>query len=196
MFKEIFKPSLILILVCAVVTGALAYVNGVTKPIIAQRENQAKQEGLLKVMPSAESFSEQKSCDQLKKEGLSPSKRVIGIFEGKAAAENIGYVVELASKGYGGDIKMLVGIDKDLSVTGVYLTGHNETPGLGSKASDDVFVNQYIGTSPKGGFSVVKGAAKSDAEIQAISGATISSRAVTVGVNDALELVRSIVGGE
>lgn len=195
MFKEIIKPSLILFLVCAVITGALAYVSGVTKPIIDENNRKTEQESLAQVLPEAESFLEPKTAEALKADGFTVSDRITRIYEGQKGSDSMGYVVEVSSKGYGGAIKMFVGIDKEQNITGVLLTSHNETPGLGAKASEPGFTGQYLGAFPEKAFSVVKGKANDDSEIQAISGATITSRAVTQGVADAIALVKSMAGG-
>jgi electron transport complex protein RnfG len=136
-----------------------------------------------------------KTADQLKIEGLTASERITKVYEAQKGGESLGYVIEVSTKGYGGAIKMFVGIDKSQSITGVLLSSHNETPGLGSKAADEAFSGQYLGAAPEKELFVVKGVAKNDNEIQAISGATITSRAVTQGVSDAIALVRSMAGG-
>lgn len=195
MLKDIFKPAFILFLICAVVTGALAYVNGITLPIITETQKQAEQDALARVLPGVETFAEPKSAEQLKAQGLNVSDSILNLYEGKKGQEVFGYVAEIATKGYGGAIKMFVGIDKDKNISGVLLVSHNETPGLGSKANEPAFTEQYLGAFPDGSFSVVKGAANADGEIQAISGATISSRGVTQGVNDAMTLIGSLAGG-
>ncbi len=195
MFKEIIKPALILFIVCVVITGALAYVNGVTEPIISENEKVTEQESLAKVLPGAESFTEPRLAEKLKAEGYTVGDSVVKLYEAQKGGESIGYVVEVSTKGYGGAMKMFVGIDKAQSVTGLSLTSHNETPGLGSKAADPKFSDQFLGAFPEKEFFVVKSAAKADYEIQAISGATVSSRAVTRGVADAIALIRSMAGG-
>lgn len=195
MFKEIIKPALILFIVCAVVTGALAYVNGVTEPIIDENIRIAEQESLSKVLSDAEKFLEPKSAEQLKAEGFEVSERIGKIYEAQKGGESIGFVVEVSTKGYGGAIKMFVGIDKTQSITGVLLMSHSETPGLGAKGAEPSFRDQFLGAIPEKEFSVVKKNPKADNEIQAISGATVTSRAVTNGVADAVTLVRSMAGG-
>lgn len=195
MFKEIIKPALILFIVCVVITGSLAYVNSVTKPIIDENNRIAEQEGLLKVIPEAESFSEPKSAQDLNDEGIETSETVSKLYEAKNDAHILGYVVEVIPKGYGGELKMFVGVDADKSITGIYVTSHNETPGLGAKAAEQPFIDQYLGAVPEGGFSVVKGSSRNDSEVEAVSGATISSRAITQGVNDAVALVDTLKGG-
>lgn len=195
MFKEIIKPSLILFLVCAIIAGALAYVNGVTQPIIAENDRVTEQESLAQVLPGSDSFKEPVEAETLKDKGLKVSDRIVQLYEAQKGGETSGYVVEVNSKGYGGDIKIFVGVDTQSNITGVTLVNHNETAGLGAKAADAAFTQQYLGKIPEKTFSVVKGVADDDNEIEAISGATISSKAVTQGVEDAVQLIRSLLGG-
>ncbi len=195
MFKEIIKPALILFIICAVVTGALAYVNGVTEPIIAENNRLAEQESLKEVFPGADGFLDAKSAEELTAQGFAVTERISKVYEAQKNGETIGYVVSAISSGYGGSIHLFVGISKEASITGVSLVSHNETPGLGSKGAEPAFKDQYLGKIPEKEFTVVKTAAKADYEIQAISGATTTSKGVTNGVKDAVALVRSMAGG-
>ena len=97
-----------------------------------------------------------------------------------------------SAKGYGGDIDLMVGIDTSGKVTGVSILSISETAGLGMNAKNESFINQYMGKS--GTIGVSKNGA-SDTEIQALTGATITSKAVTSAVNTALSLY-SQIGGE
>lgn len=196
MYRDIVKPALILFLVCVVMTSALAYVNGVTEPIIAENEKLAEQESLSKVLANADSFSDAKTSDELKEQGFNISDRIEKLYEAQKDGNLVGYVVAVSSRGYGGAIKIIVGIDKNHTITGVLLTSHNETPGLGANAANSSFTDQFKGEIPQEEFFVVKSKADDDNEIQAVTAATVSSRAVTVGVADAVALVRSMSGGE
>ena len=115
MYKEVIKPSLILFIVCAVVTGALAYVNGITQPIIEENERIARQEAMAEVLPGSSSFSEPISYEELKEEGFPVSSTIRNIYE----AVDAGYVVEATVKGYGGEVNMMIGIDLDKNIKGI-----------------------------------------------------------------------------
>lgn len=195
MFKEIVKPSVILFLVCAFITGALAYVNSVTEPIIAENARLAEQESLKRVFGEADNFLGPKDAKQLSAEGFKVSEKIEKLYIAQKSGQSVGYVVAVSSGGYGGKIKMLVGIDNDLNIEGISITSHNETPGLGARAADIGFTDQFLGKAPEKVFNVVKRVPRDDSEIQAITAATITSKAVTYGVNDAVALVRSMVGG-
>ena len=86
--------------------------------------------------------------DSLTDQGYQPGERIKNLYTSTNGGEIVGCVVEVASKGYGGNIVMLVGIDKSLSITGVAILSHNETPGLGSKA-DGEYMERYLGRIPR-----------------------------------------------
>lgn len=195
MFKEIIKPSLILLLVCAFITGALAYVNGVTEPIIDENNMIAEQESLKNVYSDADNFLEAKTADMLKAEGIDVSENIQKVYIAQKDGQSVGYVAAVFSRGYGGQMKILVGIDNDLNIEGVSLTSHKETPGLGANASNPKFTDQFLGKAPQATYNVVKTIPNNENEIQAITAATVTSKAVTKGVDEAVALVRSIAGG-
>ena len=92
------------------------------------------------------------------------------------------------AKGYGGDITVVTGISAEGKVTGVYTLNSSETPGLGKKTEDEAFTEQYLADRQGSQFQVVKNTAKGPGEVVAVAGATISSKAVTQAVNQAVEI--------
>ncbi|HEY8500134.1 MAG TPA: FMN-binding protein, partial [Clostridia bacterium] len=104
-----------------------------------------------------------------------------------------GYVVNVAAKGYGGDINMIVGVDNNGAVTGIIIGDNEETPGLGTKALEPDFINQFSEVSFNDKLTVVKQNKKSANEIQAISGATVTSRGLTEGVQAALDVSKKLM---
>lgn len=101
--------------------------------------------------------------------------------EGKA----IGYRFDVIERGYKGNIKMIVGVDVEGTVTGVIVAEHEETPEIGSPATEEEFLSQFVGT---------EGRVNLGEEIDAVSGGTVTSRAVTRGVNKALDLFKMVTG--
>ena len=156
--------------ITAVVAAALALVNQVTAPTIARRA----------VMPDAEYVS-------FDYHGSDPAILDIqGAYrEGKLA----GYCVQVTTNGFGGAINMMVGVDAVGKVTGVSILSMSETAGLGARASEPGFLGQFQGLS---GQPMLKKDDAQRGEIDAISGATITSRAVTHGVDAALEAVATL----
>lgn len=180
--KSVLTTALKLFLITAVSAFLLAAINKVTAPVIA--DNNAKMEVLAKqeVLSEAAEFLTSE-IPGISEEGVTINSLSVGLKEN--GGEVCGYVVTATSdKGYGGNIKVMVGIDKDLKVTRVKIMESSETAGLGANASKPQFIQQFEGSS--GRFEVVKGSAKAN-EISAIASATITSRAVTACVNGALE---------
>lgn len=189
MWDNILKPTLVLFIVCAVITGSLAYVNAMTKDIIDERTREAQEQYRKEVMSEADQFV------QIEPDGM--ADKIVGIYEAYNQDTIVGYVMDVITKGYGGSMSLTVGVNIDGQVTGVIIGDNNETPGLGSKAKEPDFINQFYETTVKDTLSVVKQNKKAANEIQAISGATITSRAVAEGVQAALDSVKLIKeGGE
>jgi len=189
MWDSILKPTLVLFLVCVIISGSLAYVNNITRDVIEESTKAEQAESRKQVMTEAESFKE------VKAENISDA--VTGVYEGYKGNEKIGYVMDVTVKGYGGNISMTVGVDLNGHITGVKIGDHNETPGLGAKAAEPEFINQFGDITFNDNLTVVKQNKKASNEIQAVSGATISSRAVTRGVSVALQAAGILIkGGE
>jgi len=112
------------------------------------------------------------------------------IYQARAEGQVIGYAVRVVTTGYGGEIRLLVGIGPDLErITGMEVVEHVETPGLGGKINESSFQEQFEGLQPQQDISYVKGGDTQAKEnsIEAISGATISTDAVVSGINKTLD---------
>ncbi len=177
--KEYLVPTVTLFVICLVATLLLGLTNQVTAPIIKELAVKTEIESRQKVFANAASFSEAKELD----EGAS----IVAALDESGAT--IGYVVVNIAKGYGGDISVMTGVDVDGKVTGVNILSQAETAGLGAKATEESFRNQFVGLVS--GITVSKDKAGENS-IDAITGATITSRAVTEAVNAAIEAA----GGE
>ncbi len=185
--KEITSLTIKLFLFCTVVAALLAAVNSITQPIIAANEEKNFQLSMQEVLSDASSFEEVNADFTVKDSGVSVSS----VYR----ADNGGYVVSaVCAEGYGGDISIMVGINPDLSVKQIRIMSMSETPGLGAKASNTAFSDQY--RSLHHGIEVVKNTEPAGNQIQAISGATVTSKAVTKAVNAALEAAQTLQGGE
>lgn len=162
--KDIIKPIAVLAGICLVVTALLAYINLVTAPIITAAEQKAAEEARMEVMPDANSFEQ---LDSKLPEGV----------EEAYLADNGGYVFMLTTKGYGGDIKLMCGI-KDGFIIKIKTLSHSETSGIGSKVVDNNsnYRENYYG---KGAFNYE--------EVDAVTGATISSKAYKKAIGTAFE---------
>ena len=180
--KVILIPAISLFIICAVCAGLLALTNDMTKDKIAEYAVLQEEQAKMSVAPDAAGFSEAKTTnvngtDYVYYEALDNGDALIG------------YVFSATSKGYGGDLTVMVGISCEGLVTGVKPTAISETPGLGMKAQSSDFLVQYTGKSA--GIEVNKNE-PGDNEIRAITGATITSRAVTTAVNAAFEAFNTV----
>lgn len=177
-FKSILKPTMVLTIICLIASAALVGTNALTEKNIekAQLENAENTRKL--VMQDADSFVQ-----------------VDDYYVALKGSEEIGMVFETETKGYGGSVKVMTAISMEGSVTGVSILSHTETPGLGANAEKDSFVDQYIADVPAEGFWVTKSEATQDSEIEALTGATITSNAVTDAVNLAIERYDEVKGG-
>lgn len=193
MNKSLVSDCIKLFIITIVAGLALGFVYNVTKEPIAKQEELAKQEAYQAVFADAKSFAEvdyedsdiQAVCDKNGLTGITMNE----IMEAKDASGNqIGYVFNVTtSEGYGGDIQLAVGVQTDGTLNGYDTLSIGETAGLGMNATTDAFKNQYKGIKAKQ-LTVVKDGtgSQSDEKIDAISGATITSRAVTSAVNTCL----------
>ena len=170
--KYILRLVLTLFVITAVVAALLAGVNSVTAPAIAQLKAEKTQQAIEAVLPGGG------------EEVDFPETALVS----KVYASETGYAVEVTPVGFDNTITMMVGVDKAGNVLGIDIISHTETAGLGAVADAGTpagvsFREQFVGMS--GSVSVTK----DGGEVEAITGATITSRAVCVGVNAALEVV-------
>lgn len=185
MGKDMFKLGLNLLIISAVAALLLALTNSVTASTIAQRNEQANAEARKLVLESAQDFEQVKDVKTDNSKGVEVSE----IYEAKDASGNtVGYTLKVLPSGYGGTIELMVGIDSTKGqVSGINVVSNSETAGLGAKATNPEFSDQYKG-KPLEELSVLKNGTPGDTEIKAISGATITSTAVTNGVDAAIEV--------
>lgn len=187
--KEILIPTVSLFVICLCVTALLAVTNAVTKDSIAYQQELSAAESRQAVCPDAVDF-EKVEYD------------VQGVECYKALDESgnlIGYAISSASRGYGGDVKVMTGINaEDGSVIAINVYDNSgETPGLGVNTSGEKFTSQFAGLSSGTGVTVDKDAGKNpdSVAVDSVTGATISSRAVTNAVNQAFEAYNAVKEG-
>ena len=190
--NTIIKDTIILTLITLVAGGLLGLVYEITKAPIAQQEEMSKQEAYKAVFEDADSFEVCVEADDadiakyLADNGFT-AQTVNEVMEAKdASGETLGYALNMTtSEGYGGDIVFSMGVRLDGTLNGISLLTLNETAGLGMNADKPEFKDQYQDKNVES-FEVTKTGAAADNEINAISGATITSNAVTGGVNAGL----------
>lgn len=166
--KDIFKITLNLVIIYLVGGFILAFVYANASPKIFRNNEEAEKKALKQLMPDAdvnEKLGDWTIHDKHAK-----------YFISKKGGDTIGYIIQSFGKGYSSYINTFIAVDKEFRVQKINVLSHAETPGLGDEIEADSFKNQFKGKSIEH-LKVIKGDTKDD--IQAISGATISSRAVT-----------------
>lgn len=198
--KGMIKDALILFAITLIAGLMLGVVNDITKEPIAQQEQKAKNEACQNVFAAADSFEAQELADSAQIEQVLTDTGISGadIDELMAAKDAsgalLGYVITVTDhEGYGGDIQFSMGITNEGTLNGISLLSISETAGLGMRAGE-VLVPQFADKNVSK-FTYTKTGATADSEIDAISGATITTNAVVNGVNAGLAYFDKILKG-
>lgn len=183
---KMVKIALCLLLITAISTALVALVNEVTKGPIAEQRLAKVNAAMAKVLP-AENYEAVDITDK----GLEDI--VLEVYTAKDATGNVvGYCVKTAPAGYGGAIEMITGIDANGLVSGVDIVSMSETAGLGTKTQDANWLAQYVGKGSD--VAVTTSVEPMENEVSAVSGATVSSKAVTRGVAAAINAANQVKG--
>jgi electron transport complex protein RnfG len=181
--KKIIHLGVVLFTVTAITGLILGAVNDITAEPIRRTQARLKAEALAAALPEAEAFS---AVDLSSKGG---SAIIRDVQAGSAGGKTVGHCITVAPSGYAGAIEIVVGINESGGLRAIRILSQSETPGLGAKAPLPEFSGQFAGKDAER-LVVVKSKPSAPDQIQAISGATITSDAVTSGVNSALEYWR------
>lgn len=184
--KENLRLGLILLLITGIAGFLLGGAFEITKAPIAASIEADKQTALKEILPTADKFT---------KTDVKLNEKISEVNSALKGTEIEGYAIKVAPKGYGGLVEIMVGISKDGKVSGIKILAHTETPGLGANAPEPKFSGQFKDKPTKDKLEVVKIAPTKENQIQAITGATITSKAVTLGVNDAIDFYNSSLKG-
>lgn len=199
--NKIVKNTLILTAITVVSGLLLGVVYGITKEPIAEAQENTKQEAYRSVLSDASSFETMEDFDAadadsiLEENGYS-SDEITEVAEGiDDSGETVGYVVNVMShEAYDGDLEVSVGIAADGTVKGIEMLSISETAGLGMKADEAEFKDQFKDKNVEK-FTYTKSGESGDDKIDAISGATITTNAVTNAVDSALVYFQNELGG-
>ena len=199
MKNKALKGVLVLVILTLLSGVSLGAVNAVTKEPIARAEEEKKTEAYRIVSPGADTFKVTEDADPkeaaavLEAAGF-PNDTIDEVVTSYKGEKTAGYVITVTdSAGYGGDIRYTVGLDTEGVITGITFLSLSESPGLGMEARDDPdWRTQFIGRS-KPDLTVVKTGEAAPDGIDALSGATITSKAVTSGVNAVLTYYREVL---
>lgn len=174
--KDIAKLGIFLMIVAGIAAAALSTTYILCAPKIEEQKVREREAALTQVLPAATSFKEaQKTVDGIE----------VSYFQGFSNEKTVGAAIMVSPMGYGGSIEMLVGIDSKGKVSGVKILKSAETPGLGLNADDPRFLLQFKGKSSDDKL-------KAKLDIQAITGATITTQTIADGVREALRIFKKL----
>ncbi|MDR5657879.1 RnfABCDGE type electron transport complex subunit G [Serpentinicella sp. ANB-PHB4] len=185
--KDMLKMGLILLAFTAVSGMILGLTNDVTQGIIQERLEEENIQAIAGLLPEAEDFN------NLEDEAILQRDLIVEVYEGQKEDETVGYTVRANPIGYGGRVVVITGISVDGEILGVEIAAQSETPGLGDKITDNEYLDQYVGKSTEEELVTTKGGETGEKYINAITGATVSSEAVTDGVNAARALYEEVL---
>ncbi|MGN0155172.1 MAG: RnfABCDGE type electron transport complex subunit G [Lachnospiraceae bacterium] len=196
MSSESIKNTISLMVITVVAGLLLGLVHEITKEPIAQETQRAKEEAYKEVFAEADSFTAIEIDSEKLEKDLEEQGYDASIDEAMQALDKsgnlAGYVLTVTDhEGYGGDIQFAMGVQSDGTVNGISFLSIGETAGLGMKATEDDFKKQFAGKNVER-FSYTKNGASAENEIDALSGATITTNAVTNGVNAGLYYISTI----
>lgn len=191
--RESIKLGVILMLIAGCAAGALAVVNSFTEPLIQKQHEEALQNALSEVLPGSDVFV---LHNELKNQAPTVVQGILGdiyVAESGTGEGAAGLVVTALPAGYSSTVTLLVGMNAAGSLTGIRVISQSETPGLGSRIAEPEFYAQeaFAGQTVSEELKVTK----DGGNVDAVTSATISSRAVVRGVNAAFELYRSVAAG-
>ncbi len=180
--KVVLIPTVALLVICLVATTLLAFTNSITAEKIALNAVETENASRSLVLPDGASYSEVTTAEN----GVT---YCIGYDK---IGNEIGYIFTAGAKGYGGTVSVMVGMDKEGTISGIEILSHSETPGLGANAVKDDFKGRFEG---KSGILTVDKVSNDGQNIQAITAATITSKAVVSAVNTISETYTQIMTG-
>ena len=183
-FQEFVSPILVLVAICFVVTFALAFIYGITDPIIKENNAKAAAETRAVLLEASEG-----KFDVYDGELYTDDANKIEVTECYIAQNKSGVVITAKSNSYGGDLVAMIGIDEQGAITAVQVTEASDTPGVGSKAQLPDHLNQYVNLT-----SLTDVQVKKDANVNAVTGASVSSGAVHRCVFGALKQYEKMGG--
>ncbi len=175
MKNDFVMPVVVLVLICVVISGALAATNSVTGPVIVKGATERAEAARIEILPEADGF-----------ERISPQREIYGVTECYRATNGAGFVISVSGDGYGGNgsLSLMVAVSPEGAIIATKTLANSDTKGIGSKVSEPLYESQFAGMdSSLGGYI-------------AITGATVSSNAYRSAVENALAAYAAIAGQE
>jgi len=182
-FNTYIKPIIVLVGICLVVSAALAATFGITNPIIEARAKADADAARQEILPAAESFT------QYDGELWKSDDNKASVQEVYVADNGSGIVVTVQTASFGGALIEMIGVGADGAITGIKISSHADTPGVGTNAMTEGHLAQYMGVS-----ELTSTAAKSEPAVDHVSGASVSSDAIHYGIYAALQQFKQMGG--
>lgn len=177
-FVEYIKPALVLVVICLVSSVALSQTYSITKPTVEANAKKAADKARILVMPRGDAFTE------------SDAKLEPMIFDYFVANNKEGVAITSSAKSFGGQIKVMVGVNADGTIEGVTVTSHADTPGLGTKPMAPEILKMYKGKTIKEVVpdmnNIGADSIKKNPNLDTVTGATVSSNGIYHSVQYAL----------
>ncbi len=173
-WNKIFKPIVVLVIICIVITGALAATNSVTAPIIDEATRVAQQKARTELLPEAEDFEPVTGVE------------VENVSDIYASTNDVGVIITSSAKGYGGDVVVMTAFNPDGTIKQIKVTEQAETKGIGSKVvATPSYWENYMSMDASDALVL-------NEDVDAVTSATISSTALINAVNSAIEAYNAI----
>ncbi len=182
-FKKYAAPIIVLVGICLVISAALAATYSVANPIIIANAKAAADAARQELLPAADSFSNYDGDLWVSDDGK------VEVQEVAVADNGSGMVMTVSTTSFGGELIEMVGIDAEGKLTGVKISSHGDTPGVGTKAMQEGHLSQYLGLS-----ELTSSAAKTDPAVNHVSGASVSSNGIHYGIYGALQQFQMMGG--
>ena len=184
--KENFKLGITLLIITAITGVIIGFANNLTKDAILEN-SKINKEDLKAILPQAESIQDIEFTE---------TETVKEVYEAVNGGEVVGHVLKVTTKGFHGPVDFAIGISVDEKVSGIKVLSHSETPGLGAKIEEEKFTTRFSDKGISEDLEAVKVTPNKDNEVEAISGATTSSKATVSAVNDAIRFYKENIKGE
>lgn len=182
--KFIIKLAAILFAIAFLCSLILVVCNSITEPVIKKLQIESENSAKAEVLSINDGEFKNIKADGVDEAYLGYDK------DGNL----VGYCFKVSPSGFGGKITLMVGVDTSCKVVGVKITQMSETPGLGAKASEPDWLNKFVGKT--NGINIAKGGKGGENDVDAISGATITSKAVANGINLSLDAAQKLIEKE
>ena len=191
--KFILKVAGTLTVIALVVAALLGLVNSITAGKIAEIDAENTRIAMSAVVPEGSEFTDKlEISDDVAAAAAAQGGKLTELYGVKNAGADAGYVIKIAASGSQGTITMMVGVDANKAITGISVVSHAETSGIGTKvmgnepnAAGVPVLDQFMGMSGSGSLVVGK-------TVTAISGATVSTKGITMGANAALAAAEAL----